>query len=134
MKVRLGRTKPSPKMPPAGQATSQKAREVAHPHLFSVTVKKTNRVILPRTGGSYAADTSLVVRLCGHFLCRSVDRRQANFGEQLHECRIAVKADETLVIAKIQHDLVMRLDANGKVLERFARVAEPSVSLRHKIG
>jgi hypothetical protein len=69
-----------------------------------------------------------------HFLCRSVDRRQANFGEQLLECRIAVKADETLVIAKIQHDLVMRLHADGQILERFARVAEPSVGLRHKIG
>ncbi len=67
-------------------------------------------------------------------LCGSVHRRQANFGKQLLEGRVAVKAAETLVIDKIQHDLVMRLDADGQVLERFARVAEPSVGLRHKIG
>src|SRR5258708_5019020 len=68
------------------------------------------------------------------FLCRSVDRRQANFGEQLLECRITVQADETLIIAKIQQDLVMRLEADGQVLERFALVPQPGVSLRHKIG
>ncbi len=59
------------------------------------------------------------------FFSVSVDRRQANFSEQLAVGRIAVKPDEHLVIAKIQYDLVMRLDADGQVLERFARVAEP---------
>ena len=44
-----------------------------------------------------------------------------------------MKAGEILVNAKIQYDLVMRLDAEGQVLERFVPVAEPSVSLRHKI-
>lgn len=39
----------------------------------------------------------------------SIHRRQANLGEQLLEGWVAVKADETLVIAKIQHELVMRL-------------------------
>jgi hypothetical protein len=68
------------------------------------------------------------------FLCRSVDRWQANFSEQLLECRIPVKAGEVLIIAKIEHDLVMRLDADGQILERFARVAEPGVGLRDKIG
>jgi hypothetical protein len=67
-------------------------------------------------------------------VCRSVDRRQANFGEELPEGRIAVKAAEILVIAKIQHDLAMRLDADGQVLERLARVAEPGVGPRHKTG
>ena len=67
-------------------------------------------------------------------LCGSVDWRQTNFGEQLREGRVAVKAGETLVTAKIQHEFVMRLDADGQVLERFALVAQPSLGLRHKIG
>lgn len=51
-----------------------------------------------------------------------VDRWQADFGEQLLESRITVKAGETLVNAKIQHVLVMRLDADGQVsrIEGFA--------------
>src|SRR5580704_223842 len=66
-------------------------------------------------------------------LCRSVDQRQTNFCEQLPEGRIAAKADETLVIEKIQHDLVMRLDTNSQVPDRFALVAESSLGLRHII-
>jgi hypothetical protein len=68
------------------------------------------------------------------FLCRSFDRWQANFDEHLPEGRIAVKARETLVSAKIQPVFVMRLYAGCQVLESFARVAEPGVGLRHKIG
>ena len=68
------------------------------------------------------------------FLGGSVDRRQANFGEQLLEGRIAVKADETLVIDKIQHDFVVRLYADGQVPDRFALVAESSLGLRYIVG
>jgi hypothetical protein len=65
---------------------------------------------------------------------RSVDWRQADFGEQLLEGRITVKAGENLVTEKIQHEFVVRLDADCQVLERCARIAEPSLGLRHKIG
>ena len=64
--------------------------------------------------------------------CRSVDR-QTNLGEQLLECRIAAKGRETLVLPKIQHAFVMRLDGECQVLEGFASVCEPSGALRHRI-
>src|ERR1035437_971245 len=64
---------------------------------------------------------------------RSIGRRQADFGEQLLEGGIAVKAGETLVNAKVQHDSVMRQDADRQVLERVAAVAKKSFGLRHEI-
>src|SRR5438309_505625 len=40
---------------------------------------------------------------------------------------------ETLVNDKVQHEFVMRLDADSQVLERVALVAEKSFALRHEI-
>src|SRR4029077_5998177 len=68
------------------------------------------------------------------FFGRSLDRRQAYFGQQLLEDRLAVQPDELLVIAKIQHPLVMRLDADGEIPDCLALVAQPGLGLCHKIG
>ena len=67
-------------------------------------------------------------------LCASVDLRQSDSGEQLLEGGIAVKAGETLVTDEIEQRVVVRLRADGQVLERFARVAEPSFALSHPKG
>ena len=67
------------------------------------------------------------------FVCASVDRRKANFDEQLLEGWVTVKAAENLVSHKIQHELVMRLDADGQVPDRLAPMAESSLGLRNII-
>src|SRR5690348_1494079 len=78
-------------------------------------------------------DSFLVDSMMPSARSRSVDGRQPNFGEKSPECRIPVKADEALVITKVQHELVMRLDADGQIPDGFAPVAEPGCGLCHKI-
>lgn len=59
--------------------------------------------------------------------------RQADDDEELLESWVFMEAGETLVLADVQCQPVMRLDANGQVLERLAGPAKAGVTLGNPI-